>query len=274
MNSTLLLDRAHTIVVDPGVLPSELDDLERIVKATAPAAVTLVFTHGDWDHVLGRPWWPAAFTLAHDAFAAEVRGHRQQILDATVAAVATEGESWDRGFEPFRPRSEVSGLRFQKLGPWRVVTRDALGHSATMLSIHLPEQRLLIAGDMLSDIEIPTLAASLPRSIQRFRETLLELVPLAEHGAIERVVPGHGSIALDREVSLARLKRDLEYLDELAHRVGAAVRRGLSVEETVNELDAMPYLGKRAEYSMVDAHRSNVRIAHGEIAAAVPEPRS
>ena len=73
MNSVLLLDRRHTVVVDPGVLPSELDDLARAVDEASPARVTLFFTHAHWDHVLGRPWWPKAKTLAHDRCAEEMR---------------------------------------------------------------------------------------------------------------------------------------------------------------------------------------------------------
>ena len=63
MNSVVLLDREHTVIVDPGVLPSELDDLAREVQALSPHRVTLIMTHGDWDHVLGAPWWPGAGIL-------------------------------------------------------------------------------------------------------------------------------------------------------------------------------------------------------------------
>lgn len=264
MNSVVLLDPAQAVIVDPGVLPSELNDLARVVAASRPANITLIFTHGDWDHVLGRTWWPLASTLAHDRFATEVRERRDAILASATAAVAREGEVWDRGFEPFRPQSEVSGLHFQKIGPWRVVTRDAFGHSASMLSIHLPEHQLLIAGDMLSDIEIPLLH----QSWRLYRQTLLELEPLAEHGAIERVIPGHGAIARTRDESLARIRRDLEYLDELARRVGDAVHRGLSADESVRALDAMEYPGKQAEYSMVESHHDNVRNVHEEMSAS------
>ena len=60
MNSVVLEHRDHSVLVDPGVLPSELDDLARALASVAPQSLTLIFTHGDWDHVLGRPWWPGA----------------------------------------------------------------------------------------------------------------------------------------------------------------------------------------------------------------------
>ena len=45
MNSVLALHPEHALVVDPGILPSEIADLRAAMDAASPAAVTLVFTH-------------------------------------------------------------------------------------------------------------------------------------------------------------------------------------------------------------------------------------
>ena len=264
MNSVLLLHPEHTVMVDPGVLPSELDDLARVLEAVPALALTLVLTHADWDHVLGRSWWPEAMTIAHDHFAAELKRKAPSILEEARRAAQDAGERWEKGFEPFRPREALSGLRFSRLGPWRLVFRDAYGHSDSMLSIHLPEERLLIAADMLSDIEIPTLH----RSCEDYRRTLTELIPLAEHGAIQTLIPGHGSIARDAGSALERLHRDLGYLDQLERGVEAARVSGLTLEQTQTRLSAMEFTGKMAEYSMLDHHRENVRIAYSGLPAA------
>jgi len=263
MNSVVLAHAEHTILVDPGVLPSELDDLASQVRKVSPREITLVLSHGHWDHVLGRPWWPGAATLAHDRFATEVREREDHIVRSTVEAVANAGERWERGFEPFRPTHEVSGLHFMKLGPWRVVFRDAPGHCASMLSLHLPEHRVLFAADMLSDIEIPILA----QPIEVYRQTLLELAPLAENGAIETLIPGHGAIARGRDAVRTRLERDLRYLDQLEHSVRAARDEGLTLERATERLEAMDYVGKNDAYSMVENHRNNIRLAYQEAGA-------
>ena len=271
MNSVVLEHRDHTVLVDPGVLPSELDDLARALAHVPPPNVTLAFTHGDWDHVLGRPWWPGASTVAHDRFASEVRRKREEIARAAGEAAARAGERWDRGFEPFRPALAVSGLHFTSLGPWRVVFRDAPGHSGSMLTLHLPEHLLLIAADMLSDIEIPILE----QPCGLYRRTLEELLPLAENGAIRTLVPGHGAIARTADQVLARLGRDLRYLEELERRVRAARVRGLELAAAQVELSAMDYTGKHADYSMVENHRHNVQMVYYGIAAlGTPEPPS
>jgi glyoxylase-like metal-dependent hydrolase (beta-lactamase superfamily II) len=257
MNSAVLTDRDHTVIVDPGVLPSELDDLAAEVASSGARKITLILTHGDWDHVLGVPWWREAAVLAHDRLATEVTRKREAILASASKAAEREGERWERGFEPITPALAVSGLKYEKLGPWRVVLRDAQGHSPSMLSIHLPEHHLLIAADMLSDIEIPIVT----QTIAIYRETLAELAPLAENGAIETLIPGHGGIARSAVEVVLRIRRDLGYLDELERRVREAHAQGLAREECEQALEAMEYLGKTAAYSMAEYHRKNVRLA-------------
>ena len=256
MNSVLLLDSEHTIVVDPGVLPSELDDLKRAVDDARPAQVTLFLTHAHWDHVLGLPWWPKARIAAHDRFGAEVRRDRARILEEAKRIASQHGETWSAGFEPFVPHEPMSGMRFAKLGPWRVVWRDAPGHCDSQLTLHLPEARVLIASDMLSDLEIPWLN----RAPATYRATLETLLPLAENGAIETLIPGHGAIARSAEAVSARLARDFDYLDALEAGVRDARSRGLTLEQAQEKLAGMK-LDVGDLGMMAGVHRENVKLA-------------
>jgi hydroxyacylglutathione hydrolase len=264
MNSIVLLDAEHTVLVDPGVLPSELDEIAAEVEKTRPQAVTLLFTHAHWDHVLGRPWWPQASTLAHDRFAAEVERDAARIAEEAQRLAARHGQCWEKGFTPFRPDHPVSGLHFLRLGPWRVVLRDAPGHSQSQLSLHLPDRRMLLAADMLSDIELPTLDGP----CAAYRSTLEQLGPLAEGGAIEVLVPGHGAIARDKEAVLGRLGRDLSYLQRLEQAVAAARREGLSEEGTLERLSGLEYGGRKPDDSALEDHRSNVAFTYRGLATA------
>jgi glyoxylase-like metal-dependent hydrolase (beta-lactamase superfamily II) len=257
MNTLLLIDRRHTVVVDPGVLPSELDDLAAVVAAARPERVTLLFSHAHWDHVLGRPWWPGASTLGHARFAAEVSAGAGRIRHQAESLAAEHGEAWTHGFEPFAPDVAVAGERAIELGPWSLVLRDAPGHCASQVSVHLPGLRLLFAADMLSDIEIPILDG--PCSI--YRRTLEALGPVFESGAVETLVPGHGSIARGAPAGAARRARDTLYLAMLEASVREARARGRTLEEVQSALEGMDYTGRDADYSMRDIHRANVGYA-------------
>jgi glyoxylase-like metal-dependent hydrolase (beta-lactamase superfamily II) len=138
------------------------------------------------------------------------------------------------------------------------VFRDAPGHSDSQLTLHLPDRRLLFAADMLSDVEIPML----DRPPAVYRRTLEPLLQLTDSGAVETLVPGHGTIARGRDAALARLREDLAYLVELEQRSVAAARAGSDLERTTVELAAMEYRGKSGgPFAMDGVHRENVRIA-------------
>jgi hydroxyacylglutathione hydrolase len=256
MNSTLLLDPAHTVLVDPGILPSELDDLAQRVRQVNPAAITLVLTHAHWDHVLGPPWWPSAAIVAHDHFAAGLKSDLDHIREEADKFVAEHGERWARRFEPFRPREAASGLHFTQWGRWRAVLRDAFGHCDSQLSVHLPEQRTLIAADMLSDIEIPLLRAA----PDVYRATLETLWPVAEGGAIETLIPGHGAIARGRAEVIARFKRDLAYLEALEREVKPRQAAGAALADIQKALAGTPDVERHPDYPMRQAHERNVEL--------------
>jgi glyoxylase-like metal-dependent hydrolase (beta-lactamase superfamily II) len=271
MNSGVLLDPDHAVIVDPGVLPSELDEIAALVREVAPAATTIVLTHGHWDHVLGLPWFPDAETLAHDRLAGEVARDRDHVRAEADRFAQAHGESWPAPFAPFRPARSVSGLHFARLDPWRVVLRDAPGHSDSQLTLHVPERRLLFAADMLSDIEIPEL--NQPPAV--YRATVEALLPLAQGGAIETLVPGHGSIATGRDAVLARLRADLDYLGAIERGAGEALAAGLALEKAQERLRSMDYAGRRSEeYPTEPIHLENVAIAYRAAAGATGAKRA
>jgi glyoxylase-like metal-dependent hydrolase (beta-lactamase superfamily II) len=220
--------------------------------------------------VVGRAWFPDAHTIAHDGFTAVVRRDAAHIDAAAAECAKQHGESWSRKFTAFRPDDPVSGIRFLKLGRWKLVLRDAPGHSQEQLTIHLPDQRVLFAADMLSDVEIPGLC----ESPARYRAALEPLVPLAENGAIELLVPGHGAIARGRDAVVARFRHDLDYLRELSDGIRTALSAGLNRDAAIERVMAMEYTGKHGQpWPMVDVHRENAGHAWNEATRPAPARR-
>lgn len=257
MNSVLLLDESHALVVDPGVLPSEIEEIAALVREARPESSTLFLTHGHWDHVLGLPWFPEARILAHDRFHEECEAGLAHIVSEAERVAREAGETWPVEFAPFRPDHAVSGVHVARLGPWRVVLRDAPGHSDSQLTLHLPERRLLLAADMLSDIEIPLLN----RAPEVYRRTLEALVPVAEGGAIETLVPGHGAVASGRDAVLGRLRADLAYLARLAAGVREARAKRRTLAEAQDAMADWEGVERHPDVPMRAAHLENVQCA-------------
>lgn len=274
MNSLVAEAEGQALVVDPGVLPSELDDLAAVVRGITPrlGSVSLAFTHPHWDHVLGLPWFPGATSFAHAGFADELE---RELGDVTARAekwLASRGERLPHPFRAFKPDLSARGTALVKLGPFDVVTYDTPGHCGCHLAFWLPGPGVLVAGDLLSDIEIPWLDG--PPWV--YRASLKSLHWLFEQEDVRVLVPGHGPVAHGRTDGYRRLVRDMDYLLHLEERVGAAWKRGLTLEETRAELARMDYLGKDAadaEYSMNDVHAENVGFAYTALADSTPPGR-
>jgi glyoxylase-like metal-dependent hydrolase (beta-lactamase superfamily II) len=266
MNSLVAETDGHALLVDPGVLPSELDDIAARVTDITPRFdhVAVAFTHPHWDHVLGAPWFPGATTFAHSGFADVLEHELDHIVRRATEGLAAKGEKLPHAFVAFTPTLAARGTTRVELGGFEVVTYDTPGHSGCHLAYWLPAQGVLAAGDLLSDIEIPWLDG--PPWV--YRSSLKTLHWLFEQEDVRVLVPGHGPVAHGRKNGYQRLLRDMNYLVQLEERVGAAFKAGKSLEETSQALSSMDYLGKdtgNEEIAMQHVHAGNVGFAYAAL---------
>jgi glyoxylase-like metal-dependent hydrolase (beta-lactamase superfamily II) len=94
----------------------------------------------------------------------------------------------------------------------------AVGHAAILLA----ERRVLLAGDMLSDILIPSSTPAKDDQVGAYETALERLDEAVSH--VDVVVPGHGAVAEGPEVA-ARLAADRAYIDALRRGEGPADAR-------------------------------------------------
>lgn len=220
-NCVVVRGDEETFVVDSPVLPAELEALPALLEQTRfPAPSGLLATHGDWDHLLG----PLAF-------AGVALGCAQSTVErmrATPGVAQRELRAFDEQHLIERPRplalGAVQALPVPgrcRLGERELELRPAVGHTEDGMALWVPWAGVLLAGDYLSSVEIPTLgdASAEPSHtwspLESYLATLDRLRPLVK-GA-EHVVPGHGPV-LDSAGALAVLEEDLAYLHALAER--------------------------------------------------------
>ncbi len=225
-NAVVVAGPGGALLIDPGINGADLtmlaDDMDRL--GLAPAAGFA--THPHWDHVLWHPRFGAVPRYATRA-CAQAAGTRLARLRQMAAAYAP-------GVAP----ELIGRLRPLPGGPApiriqgrsiRVIEHQA--HAPGHAGLLLEDCRALVAGDMLSDVEIPLLD---PKGGDPLRDYLdaLDLLEATCAGAVRVVIPGHGSVATAAEIAW-RIAADRAYLQALIDgrdpgdaRLGAAATYG------------------------------------------------
>jgi glyoxylase-like metal-dependent hydrolase (beta-lactamase superfamily II) len=230
-NCVVVRGGEETFVVDSPVLPGELASLPALLRQARFAAPGgLLATHGDWDHLLGLLAFPQATLGCAWSTAERMR--------ATPGEVQRELRSFDEQYLIERPRplalGSIQALPVPGrcgLGELELELHPTAGHTSDGMAIWVPWARVLLTGDYLSSVEIPTLGEismadkhigdssgageHAESSLEAYLATLARLRPLVEEA--ERVVPGHGPV-LDSTATLAVLEEDLAYLHAVGER--------------------------------------------------------
>jgi glyoxylase-like metal-dependent hydrolase (beta-lactamase superfamily II) len=109
----------------------------------------------------------------------------------------------------------------------------APGHSADQLVIYQPDSATLWAADMLTGLDVPFVTYD----IRVYENTLNMLAELD----IQALVPGHGEPTKEKDEIEARIGGDLSYIREMQEVIGEAVRKGYTVQETVELCESIPF---------------------------------
>jgi hydroxyacylglutathione hydrolase len=212
--TTVVAGRAgQCLVVDPAVTAGELAALAAELAAAGLRPQAGFATHPHWDHVLwsrglgdvpryAAPRAVAAAAAERDALISAVQeaapGHDLALFgQLTTLAPGADAIPWD--------------------GPQAlVVTHD--GHAPGHGAVFLPGTGTLLAGDMLSDVEIPLLDLAEPDPLGDYRTGLQRLARLT---GVRQIVPGHGAVGDGAEFR-RRVAADFAYLDGLASGAASA----------------------------------------------------
>ncbi|WP_159621615.1 MBL fold metallo-hydrolase [Ruania rhizosphaerae] len=202
--TTVLHEGSCAVVVDPAWHADELASLADLLTSRGLIPVLGWATHAHHDHVLWHPGLGTPPRLASPAAAQDAAAHLSQLraaLDMPPDLLSLAGEI-----------AAHDGDRLPWQGPVaQILTHHA--HSPGHTALWLAGPRVLIAGDMLSDVEIPLLEGS---TLAQYRAGLELLAPLVEQAKI--LIPGHGTVARagTADSPRARLAADRRYLDDMS----------------------------------------------------------
>ncbi|MGO9560415.1 MAG: MBL fold metallo-hydrolase [Acidimicrobiales bacterium] len=219
-NTTVIrLAGSGCLVVDPAVEPDDLAELVSDLGALSLEVVAGWSTHPHWDHVL----WSSDLGAGVPRFATAdnaqyCRDERERVIarlaeaapghELELCARLTAVDLDDEGFARFGRGASAppdSDARCRLVEH----TAHALGHGA----LFFPDLGLFVAGDMVSDIEIPLLDSSPADPIGDYLAALDQYEELAR--SVTTFVPGHGAIGDGPELA-RRIAADRAYVADLA----------------------------------------------------------
>jgi len=192
------------LVVDPAVTVAEVAGLAAELDGRGLRPQAGWSTHPHWDHVLWSAQLGDVPRYATPRAVQAAEAERPELVDGVT------GSAPGHDLTLLGRLTALTQARIPWDGPAaHVLEHDAhaIGHGA----VFLPDTGVLLAGDMVSDIEIPLLSAGGADPVGRYRAGL-EILSAVD--GIRVVVPGHGQPGDGAEFR-RRVAADLRYLDEL-----------------------------------------------------------
>lgn len=213
-NSVVVQGTDGVLLIDPGITGDEMAALANDLRELGQPVVAGFSTHPDWDHVLWHPDF------------GDVPRYGTARCAASIRDVLSNADWQDRIAEGLPPEyaedipMNLLGLitslpAGSELIPWdgpavRIIEHQAHapGHAALLVE----ESRILVAGDMLSDILMPFLDLEATDPLGDYLQALLLFESVA--GDVVAVIPGHGSVGGAEQLQ-TRIQQDLAYVQAL-----------------------------------------------------------
>ena len=213
-NAVAVHGRAGVLLIDAGMTGSEMVAIADDLRESGQPVVAGFSTHPHWDHLLWHAQLGEAPRYGTARCAADIRAFlsnphwKDDVAEELPPEVA--------GDVPLDLLGLITGLPAETTQiPWdgpqvRIIEHQAHapGHAALLIE----ERRVLVAGDMLSDVLIPMLDLSAADPIEDYLAALRLLEGAA--GDVDVLVPGHGSIGGADQVH-ARIDQDRAYVHAL-----------------------------------------------------------
>src|SRR6476660_4053084 len=184
-NAIALRAGNEAMLVDSPYFPDELELLPEVLRQAGFEPVGLLATHGDWDHLLGRLAFPEASLGVAESTATRIREQpgvaQKELRDADNEYYVRRARPLSLGsYQPLPVPGKLD------IGAEEIELYPAEGHTDDGMILFARWCGVLVCGDYLSDVELPTWTDK-----DLYRKTLDRLRPLVE--AAEAVIPGHGA---------------------------------------------------------------------------------
>ena len=210
-NATVIETDDLILVVDPNWLPVEIAEIRQYTEGVAAATnkpVWLLFTHSDYDHIIGYH--------AFSDIAAGVIASRAFVENDGKVGILEQIKQFDDEYYIARPYPidypsvthvvQTDGQTLN-IGATELTFFNAEGHNADGI-FTVVNGIWWIAGDYLCDVEFPYIY----HSSHAYEQTLRKMDTILQRFDIQLFVAGHGNPTTDKTDILRRRDEAFEYI--------------------------------------------------------------
>jgi glyoxylase-like metal-dependent hydrolase (beta-lactamase superfamily II) len=249
--STVIETNDMILVVDPTWLPLEVKEIKDYVAHIRNGKdVYLLFTHGDFDHIIGYNAFPDAKVIGSKGMQEHPR--KQYKLDLIAQF---DGEYYVE--RPYAIEFPTIDIVIERDGQQLVLGDTTLtfylspGHTHDGLFIIVEPMGVWITGDYLSDFELPYLFDS----AKAYLESLQKTYTILDTHSVNILIPGHGETTEQKD----EMKRRIDVAEDYLNRLIDAVTR----EDTQAILELANEMSFPSSFTKA-CHEENVAIIRKE----------
>lgn len=209
--SAIVETKEAIILTDPTWLPSEIKEIKQFIEERmGEKQLFIIYTHSDFDHIIGSGAFPQATVIASEAF-------RNNPLKEKIIK---EIHAFDQAYYIDRPYAleyptvnKVIKKDGEKLvlGDMMLTFYIAPGHTEDGLFTVIEPDGIFLSGDYLSDVEFPFITSS----YNDYINTVDKASVILQHHNVHIHVPGHGTVTKQKQDIIDRINDSKDYLRRL-----------------------------------------------------------
>ncbi len=199
------------LVVDPTTLPNEIIKIRNYISEIRKnRPVYVLFTHSDWDHILGYNSIENVNYIGSDKLS------HSPDKDKIIDQIKTFDDQYylQRDYEVSYPSIDYIVSKDNQtltVGDTTITFYTSPGHTNDGVFAVVEPLGVLITGDYLSDIEFPYIYFN----SYNYEETMDKVDTILENHVVKLLVPGHGNPTDDISEIVKRKTSSLGYIREL-----------------------------------------------------------
>lgn len=213
--TTLIISNNYLILVDPNWLPIEIDFIRYYVdNIKCDKALYLLFTHSDYDHIIGYNAFSDFTTIASYNFT--INENKENVIDQILQF--DDSNYINRDYKIEYPKIDIAikdDGHMLEMEHGAILCYQAVGHNPDGLICYVKECGILVLGDYLCNVEFPYIYTS----IKSYKDCLSKIEMIINSHKVNYMISGHGDYCDTVHEMHKRIKDARQYISDLEHSV-------------------------------------------------------